>query len=725
MNYRRAGTVYVKELVDILRDRRTLVAMILVPIVLYPLIMLGGIQAVSTHATDIENEKIIIGVERRADWENVIKPLLEEEQAIVNRMRAAARARGTGEQESDDIPIPLAEILGDPKATAQLDGAVRQHDVDCGVIVEDPGWAVNDTADPIVLKFKFQPENARGEFAARRLKDALQRVAEHRLQAQLQALNVDPRIVEPIVITDELLTTSGSILGLILPLVLVLMTITGAIYPAIDLTAGERERGTLESLMACPVPVIDLIVGKFLVVTTISIAGAALNLASVTATVYFGGFEQALETQSASNGGGFPIHVFPVILLCLIPFAVFMSAVMIAVCSCARTFKEAQNYVTPLIIAVVVAGGIAALPGAKLAGVIVVTPVANMVLLTRELLSGVTIAPATFAWVLLSTSLYAATAVAIAAQVFGRESVVFADSISLSALFNRRIIRPHRYPSLTGVGLYTALLFPIWFHVQGLLQLAGDSKLRSVLIGAAILMPVFFVAIPLAILKFRKVNTTATFTLAVPNIRYVAAAVLIGLSAWVPTHEIFVLQENYLASPPAIGEMNKALVTAVQAMPVAVVFLVMAIVPALSEELFFRGFLLSGLRSSMRSWTSIVCCGAAFGVFHFFIFKFVATAALGIVLGWLCWRSRSIWPAVLAHALHNGLLVASVLWPTWQDRIGITPDDPWTHLPLIVLLPGAALFLVGLVLTGWSPAALSPAPAHGDHRPVAGAPGSD
>ena len=110
-----------------------------------------------------------------------------------------------------------------------------------------------------------------------------------------------------------------------IPLVLVLMTMTGAVYPAIDLTAGERERGTLESLMVCPVPVIDLIVGKFLVVVIVSLLGATLNLASMGLTIQFGGLKQALAMgfdatelikrfTAAGTGpgqGGIPGHNLP------------------------------------------------------------------------------------------------------------------------------------------------------------------------------------------------------------------------------------------------------------------------------------------------------------------------------------------------------------------------------------------------------------------------------
>jgi len=704
MNLRRAKTVYVKELTDILRDHRTLVAMVLVPIVLYPLIMLGGVQAVSGQTTDLDHEKITLGFSRSADWD-VLAQLLSRERRILERQRAKAIANGASEDELAKLPRPLADQLADPKATSQLDDAVRQHTVYCGVVVQNAGWTKQgaNPADPVVLTIKFQPEDIRSEYAAERLQGALQRVADDRTRRRLDRLGIDHRITQTVVIANQKMTTSGSILGLILPLVLVLMTITGAIYPAIDLTAGERERGTLESLMASPVPTIDLIVGKFLVVTTIAIVGAGLNLASVTATIYFGGIDQILDTDPSSSASGFPLHVLPVILLSLIPFAVFMSAIMIAVCSCARTFKEAQNYVTPLIIAVVTAGGVAALPGARLTGVMVVTPVANMVLLTRELLSGVTVAPAIFVWVMLSTSLYAATAVIVAAQVFGRESVVFADSISLRAALSRRLISPRRFPSLTVVGLYTALLFPVWFHVQGLLQRASDGDVRELLSGTAVLMPIFFVGVPLLMLKWRKTDTRASLSLSVPGPAMLAISMIVGLTAWIPSHEIFVFQEHYLGSPPAIAEMNKAMTDAVSTMPVPLVFLLLAIIPAICEELFFRGFLLRGLRSSIGTASAVVISGIVFAVFHFFIFKFVATAMLGIILGSLCWRSKSIWPSMISHALHNALMVSTVVAPSIWTNFGLSPDETWQHLPTGVLVGGLALFAVGIVGIAFSP----------------------
>jgi len=124
------------------------------------------------------------------------------------------------------------------------------------------------------------------------------------------------------------------------------------------------------------------------------------------------------------------------------------------------TFKEAQNYVTPVILAVLIPGGIAAMPATRLDGVMLVMPVGNMVLLARDLLLGAVVQGWQVLIVLLSTTLYAVAAVAIAASVFGRESVVFSDVETLRGHFARNMFRPASRPSLSMSVLYVALLFP-------------------------------------------------------------------------------------------------------------------------------------------------------------------------------------------------------------------------------------------------------------------------
>jgi ABC-2 type transport system permease protein/sodium transport system permease protein len=129
------------------------------------------------------------------------------------------------------------------------------------------------------------------------------------------------------------------------------------------------------------VPAIELITGKFLVVTTIAMSTAILNVACMGATLHLGGVSGVLGGPAV---GAIPVHVFPVVLFCLLPFAVLSSALMLAVCCFARTFKEAQNYVMPLLVASMVPAAVGLMQTLELRGMVLVTPIANLTLLTRD-----------------------------------------------------------------------------------------------------------------------------------------------------------------------------------------------------------------------------------------------------------------------------------------------------------------------------------------------------
>jgi len=688
--HRRIRTIYGKELVDILRDRRTLIAMIVVPIVLYPLLMLGSIQAVGFQSDSMGREVVRIGVPGEAQG-HALSQLLEIDRVELSRKRERLEVEGDAPEESPEV-IEKYEIIA-LASLEEIRSRVRDRSIQIGVVL-DSDALINSIEVQNEITFYPDMEDVRSAFVYHRLKAMIERTTDRTNTRRKKERDLPEAFDKPFIVNVVDLSAPPSILGQVLPLILILMTITGAIYPAIDLTAGERERGTLESLMVSPVPVIDLIVGKFLVVTTVAIMGASLNLASVTATVYFGGFDRII----ASTGGNMPLGTMVIILLCLIPFAVLMSAVMIAVCSYARTFKEAQNYVTPVILAVLIPGGIAALPATRLESVMLVVPVGNMVLLARDLLLGAHVPLLHILIVLLSTSLYAAAAVAVAANIFGHESVVFADAGSLKGAFTRRTMVPSSAPSVSMGLLVVALLFPTWFFVQSALSPSPEEDASGLLLGTGAAMPLFFVIIPACILLYWKVNVGASFGMKWPRGRYLLAGVLLGLAAWIPAHELNVLQQQLVGTPKAVMANAEIMAETLQALPVASVYLLIAIIPALCEELLFRGFLLTSLRGSCGKWTAIVVSAAVFGVFHFFLFKFAVTASLGVMLGYICWQSQSIVPAVLAHLLHNAMGVTSVLYPQMAQRLGVRGDDPWSHLPTPVLIGGGIMCVVGVIL---------------------------
>ena len=509
--------------------------------------------------------------------------------------------------------------------------------------------------------------------------------------------NIPKSVIDPIKIESFNVAppakVGGMVLGTIIPLVLVLMTITGAIYPAIDLTAGERERGTLETLIVCPVPPMELITGKYLVVATIAMLGAALNLLSVGLTLYFGGFTELVSKVDTE----LPLEVLPIILLTLVPFALLFAAIMVAVCSYARTFKEAQNYIMPVILTALIPGGVAALPGTELTGVNTVVPVMNMVLLARELLLGHW-DWAIIALVMLSTSMYAATAIVIASRVFSMESVVFADSGSLRCTFTRRLIKPASSPSVSLAVIIAAVLFPLWMFVQFSIQPDENGSPLDTFRSTAQMMPLFLVVGPALILLYFKVNLSQTFALRLPKLRYVIAGVLIGAAAWIPAHELFVLQSKIIKVPAEILTNNDQMLKAFEPYSILLPLLLIAVVPAVCEEFFFRGFLLSGLRSSAGKWTVILITAGVFAVFHVILVKFALTFGLGILLGILCWQSKSIWPSLIAHMLHNGSAVLISFWPKYKETLGIADRGELDHLPAKIIAAGIILVIIGILL---------------------------
>lgn len=685
----RVRTIYGKELVDILRDRRTLIAMIVVPIVLYPLLMLGSIQAVSIQSSSLQEQDVIIGVINEAQ-KNSLSNLIMDDARAIDRLRTQL---DPDSEAAKELPVPLSRVFIDVCGTVDdLDRKLRRREIHVGVVF-DRDMLIDAYDQQNGIEIRADWEEMRSQSAAYRLKEMVARLTERTRTERKTVLDLPPLFDVPFKVTTVDLSSPPSVLGQVLPLVLVLMTITGAIYPAIDLTAGERERGTLESLMVTPVPIIDLIVGKFLVVATVAIMGAALNLASVSATVYFGGIDKVI----ADGGEGVPVGTMLLILACLIPFAVLMSAIMIAVCSYARTFKEAQNYVTPVILAVLIPGGIAALPATQSEGVMLVMPVGNMVLLSRDLLLGVSVPTWQILLVLLSTSLYAAAAVAVAAGIFGKESVVFADSGSLKASFTRGLMKRTASPTPAMALLVVALLFPIWFFVQSSLAPdAAEQNVTGLLYDTGWAMPLFFVVLPSAVLLYWKVDLRSSFSLRLPSMRYVLGAGLIGLSVWTIAYEINLFQAQWIGMPEALLKNAELLEQALASLPFIHAITLIALVPAFCEELLFRGFLLGGLRDSAGKWGSILATAASFAVFHIFFFKLPVTMLLGVVLGYLCWQARSILPAMLAHALHNGFIATRALRPELGEYLGIPKAEGTAHLPWHLIVGGLCMTALGL-----------------------------
>jgi sodium transport system permease protein len=209
---------------------------------------------------------------------------------------------------------------------------------------------------------------------------------------------------------------------MILPYLIILLTLTGAMYPAIDLTAGEKERGTIETILASPVARSELVTGKFFLVLTVSTVTTALSIASFALTILWGA--TLLQRISSKLTLAVSVKAIAAVFLMILPLAVLFAAALMAISLVARSYREAQAYIGPLMFVVIIPAVFAMLPGVELNAKLALVPVLNVSLVSREIFSGV------YPWryiglIFGSTALYAAVAIRFAIRQFHREEILF------------------------------------------------------------------------------------------------------------------------------------------------------------------------------------------------------------------------------------------------------------------------------------------------------------
>jgi len=711
----RVAVIYRKELLDILRDRRTLIAMIVIPVVLYPLLMLWLLWEAQAEHTRLRQEIFVVEVAdeaARGDLENIIAAARQPREQSTSAPADDAQpqfdvrvGQTPDERIGQDVQLRVELKRDDPPGVrrGRLEIAVSYNDVDVrSRAARDELLAVLD------------------DFRRLLTRESILHILGKEGPAGASMLSAETdREIDLILNPVRIETTStasqrqrgGWALGQIIPILLVIMIVSGAIYPAVDLTAGERERGTLETLMVTPVPTVHLIVGKFLVVATIAMLTAALNLASVGATMHFGGISSVISAQMPIE---LPLAVLPIILLCMVPLSLLCSAVLVAICSFAQTFKEAQNYVVPVIIGALVACVPVSMETARLEGTVLILPVGNMVLLARDMLQqNCTVSAAIV--VLLSTTLYAAAAVAVAARLFGQEAVLFVDTGSFKNLFRRRLFKQVPQPTVAQAFLLVALIFPISFYGQAGLSAETADQFLRLLRGLAVWQFAgLFVLLPVAVCVYFRIGLRETFRLRLPPVRAWLAAGLLGVSSWVLAIAFISWQHRLVPPSEAMTKAAEMIENHINAIPLPLALLFLAVIPAICEEMLFRGYLLSGLSSSLRKWPSIFAAAAVFATFHFMIDRIPLTFLLGTVLAWLCWQSRSLLPGILFHIMHNGSMLAIPRAPGIAEYLGLDTAAEVASLPPAVLWGAALAFIAGLALiASMDRRSISPAPSGG------------
>lgn len=410
MNFANIFTVYAKELRDMLRDRRTLISMIVVPTLIMP-----GLMALVVA--------IMVKTTRDAAAAVPTVMLLGGEDSPL--VTSALRAHGK---------ISLVPTVADWKQQ------IVEKKLRAAVEIASGFDRAVERGEPAAVKIYNYAGELRSNNAVDEIRRFLGSYSEKIVTARLAERGLPPTAIKPFEQRTENVAppakVGGNVIGGMIPYMFLLLAFVGAMYPAMDLSAGEKERGTMETILCSSVARLDLVLGKFLTILTVSLGTVACSLVSMGLTLAIGGPLLAQKIASGAGSGARrsaeqisammtldPLGLLGVLGLVL-PMAVLFSAALFTLSLFARNFKEAQSYVSPLIIVIILPAVVGMLPGVELNARLALVPVLNVSLAGKELVSG--------AWpwghlalIFGSSCVYAAIAVALAVRTFNRESVIF------------------------------------------------------------------------------------------------------------------------------------------------------------------------------------------------------------------------------------------------------------------------------------------------------------
>ncbi len=400
MSWRNVGVVYRKELTDSLRDRRTVLSMIAVPILLMPVLTIGlGIVSV-----------LLFG-----------RALLEVPAVMILG--------------GEDSPAVLAALHALPEiriVPARPDYAQEISDKRIRAAVEIPRDfdAAVARGDAVTVRIDMYQGELKSGFGVDRVQKFFTDYRDAVVRQRLQARRLPARLAAPFAIEQKNVVppekVGGQLIGGLVPYFIILLCLTGAMYPAIDLTAGEKERGTIETILCSPVSRVHLVLGKFLMVLTASLFTALLAILSMSMTFAAGKIILARMSPVNDMGLTLSISVKAVtwVFIMIVPLAVLLSASLLAIALFAKSYKEAQSYLSPLTVFVILPAVVSILPGVDLNAGLSLIPVLNTSLVSKEIVAG------TYPWIYMalifgSSCVYAAAALAVAIHLFQREDVLF------------------------------------------------------------------------------------------------------------------------------------------------------------------------------------------------------------------------------------------------------------------------------------------------------------
>ena len=666
MNWNIVGAIFRNEIRMLLRDRRTIVIGVFLPLIIYPLMIYAN--RVTTHRRERNLTETLYKYA-------VTGSQAEQVRELIARGETAAAEKGApqGDEVGSVSGFKIQEVkTQDPAASLRsgdihfylegLDGkeadalpkkaAPPTSERGGGLsTTEAPQEAVLLPARlpgvPLILIY-FQGDRDASQAGSGKMRDLLVRTRglDRDDLLRQKGFQISPEQVMPLheASIARAAEVTGSYVGRFLTLLLLIFLMSSSSIVAIDSIAGEKERGSIETLLTTAAKRMEIVAAKQLSILSVALAITLIQIANLLVYVDFKLI--ALPKDWVIEAP--PLTVVTLLLL-FIPMAAFIASILLMISAYAKTYKEAQLYFFPVYILSWVPALAGVLPGIALRSAIVLVPVANVSVAVREIMVG------KFDWPMIAAvfavmTLAAAWAIRASANMLSKESLITASEADAAdfaggpALFPKRVLRWY--------GVMGAALFAVALNVPQLATFRAQVLFNElvILLGASVLM----------IRKYR-LNVREAWALRPVNPIAWLGVLLAVPSGLVVTTGVFRLADLIFPVPQRMLEQfGKEIMP--KDVPLWQLILFIAILPAICEEIAFRGTLLYGLRRKLRPVGLVLTVGIIFGLFHVALFRILPTAFLGVILTTMALLTGSIFPGMVAHAANNALSLWLADW---------------------------------------------------------------
>lgn len=624
---KKIGILAKKEIMEILRDKKTLIIMIVMPMLLYPTLLIGlSLGMAMIMQSQMENAHTVgyrVGDEAYVD---LLKDIYEE-----------------NKEELD------FELIWEPMESGGADAQL---------------WFAED-ADGIHMKVTYSSTDQGSDYTEGALAELAELYREKLLRANLAQEGLTEDFLYPVTYKSEDSASASESMGFNLGgsigMLLITMILLGAFYPAVDVTTGEKERGTLETLLTLPVTNFQMIMSKYISVSLFACVTAVVSVISLGGSVLFLMF--GLPAELSGEMGQIPVGTFlsyiPMLLAAVVATAMLITAICMCFCIFAKSTKEANNYMTPIMLVIMFASMIGMIPTVTLDYKMSLIPLVNVSLLIKQVLAQ------QVNWVIAGITIlvnigYSVIAIWVIARMYDSEDILFTDGFhSFRVLQKRSDIRPGTIPA-TG-----DLLMSIAILLLGLIYIGNIVGARSLFAGTVV-NQLMILAMPLLITWYMKSDVKKLFHVNAPK----GKPVIGGLIFYVGIYLIVILASAFLSmlfkeSAQNVGDTFNVLVQ----QPIPLVVLVIAVMPAIGEELMFRGLIYGSLRSKFNAGRAILISSLIFGLFHMSLVKLIPTALLGACLAIVVEKGGSIFVSMLLHFINNFISVIGLCYPEALEKV--------------------------------------------------------